>query len=294
MSLLNHGLNNLKRNGIRVVCRETTVGCDSCWNLTAASFSVLVWLFISARKKSSEAGDCRLDCRNETACCVSSSSCSSGNAGSTLERSSYSNKDAGATGGQSRDLSVKMEDPAPMAEAGLSWDGKSVAKVASSKCEEFEFWHVTSKLSMRESKLSGCCWGLSERSATGTNDFLLEVWSVSGRGDADDSCAMALILRMVRDKVLEASASWSSRNERSLLLYGDDAALALRLHCSSRWLLGVCAGCRCLEYKVTSVTLPNPRWRLAGLRRRRSLLKDLWTVLAKVSPWRTGVAWRLE
>lgn len=124
-------------------------------------------------------------------------------------------KDANATGGQSRDSSVKVEDAAAGPEVGLSWAGKSAAKVASSKCDESEFWHFISKLSMRESKLSACCRGLPERSAGGRNDSLIDVRSVRGQGDADGCSARALIFRMVRvsqfrDKVLEATASWSS------------------------------------------------------------------------------------
>lgn len=125
---------------------------------------------------------------------------------------------------------------AKVGEAGLSREGASACGASPSKYEVSVFWLFISRLSMRESKLSTCGWGLLEEQLTaGGESSVMRAWS-SEEDAAAGRSAVKLMLRML--KVLQvrclelgvAVTTDSSQgevrlNEASVLFRGGDCVL---------------------------------------------------------------------
>lgn len=166
-------------------------------------FSLMTSAPLSRCVKSDAAGDSEFLVRNETARVVSSSSFSGRHTGSTSAASLQDCwwmfvKDGQETGTQTRESSEKGDVLAKVGEAGLSGEGASACGVSRSKYEVSVLWLFISRLSMRESKLSTCGWGLLEEQLTaGGDNSVMRAW-LSEDDAAAGRSAVNLMLRMLK------------------------------------------------------------------------------------------------
>lgn len=166
-------------------------------------FSLVTSLPLSRCAKSDATGDSEFLVRNETARVVSSSSFTVRHIGSTSTASLQDCwwtfvTEGQETGTQTRESSEKGDVLAKVGEAGLSGEGASTWRVSWSKYEVSVLWLFISRLSMRESKLSTCVWGLLEEQLTaGGDNSVMHAW-LSEDDAAAGRSAENLMLRMLK------------------------------------------------------------------------------------------------